>query len=81
MTIEELKKIPFHETQHLTLEDEYATTYASEDGRFGWCDHVPRDRNTGMVAKRRKAYRHYRIGSEVYKTREKFIEALIKIEG
>ena len=38
MTIEELKKVKFRETCHMALEDEYSTTYMSEDGRMGFCD-------------------------------------------
>lgn len=79
MTEEELKKVKFRETQHLVLEDEYATAYISEDGRLGFCDHVPRDTKTGMVKKRGRAYRHYRIDGNIYKTRENFIEALREI--
>lgn len=72
MTIEELRKIPFHFVCHMSLEDEHTTTYASEDNRLGWCDHVPF--KNGQP--RGRAYRHYRIGSDIYKTKAKFLEAI-----
>lgn len=77
MTIEELKKIPFHFVCHLSMEDEHCTTYISEDKRFGFCDHVPF--KDGHPDERRKAYRHYMILGEVYETTENFIEALKNI--
>lgn len=72
MTPEELSKIPFHFVSHMSMKHEHTTTYASEDGRLGWCDHVPY--KNGMPHGRR--YRHYRIGNKVYKSKQKFIEAL-----
>lgn len=72
MTVEELEKIPFHLVNHMSMEDEHTTTYASEDNRFGFCDHQPY--KGGQP--RGKAYRHYRIGLKVYKSKQKFIEAL-----
>lgn len=75
MTWEELKKVPFHETGHLAMYEEYTTTYLSKDGRIGFCDHVPRDED-GFVKKGGRSYRHYMIDGKVYKTKEKFIEAL-----
>ena len=41
MTIEELEKVPFHFVAHMSMEDMHTTTYESDDGRFGFCDHVP----------------------------------------
>lgn len=72
MTKEDLSKIPFHLVGHISMEHEHCTSYASEDGRIGFCDHVP---YIDGVPKGR-VYRHYRIDGRVYKTREKFIEAL-----
>ena len=79
MTEEELKKIPFRETCHMAMAGEYTTTYASKDNRLGFCDHVPRDDN-GFVKKGGRAYRHYWIDGKVYKTKEKFLEALKDFE-
>ena len=75
MTFEELSKIPFRFVSHVSMEDEHMTTYATDDNKFGFCDHVPF--KDGQPHGR--AYRHYRIGMDVYKTKEKFIEALKKI--
>jgi hypothetical protein len=75
MTTEELKKVKFRETCHLAMEYEYVTSYSSEDGRLGFCDHVPRD-ECGMVKKGSRAVRHYTIDGKVYKSSKKFMEAI-----
>ena len=72
MTYDELKKIPFRCVSHLALEDEHCTTYISEDGRIGFCDHVKF--KNGQPTKR--TYRHWQIDGKVYKTTSKFIEVL-----
>lgn len=72
MTLEGLKKIPFHFVSSLAMEDEHMLTYASEDGRLGFCDHTPKRKNGDFG----RTYRHYRIEGKVYKKKEKFIEAL-----
>jgi len=72
MTFEELKKIPFRYVCHLAMEDEHCTTYISEDGRIGFCDHVKY--KNGQPTKR--VIRHWQIDGKVYKTTPKFIEAL-----
>ena len=77
MTIEELKKIPFHFVSHLSMEDEHCTTYISEDKRFGFCDHVPF--KNGHPNREKKAYRHYMILGKVYETKEEFLDALKNI--
>ena len=75
MTEEELKKVPFRETCHMAIEGEYSTTYMSEDGRLGFCDHVPRD-EYGMVKKGGRPVRHFMIDGKVYKSKKKFLEAI-----
>ena len=77
MTIEELEKIPFHFVSHLSMEDMHCTTYISDDNRFGFCDHVPF--TDGHPDRRKKSYRHYMINGKVYKTKEKFLEALADV--
>ena len=72
MTIEELKKVPFHYVAHMSMEKEHTLTYESEDGRLGYCDHTPKRKNGDFG----RTYRHYRIDKKVYKTKDKFIEAL-----
>lgn len=73
MTEEELFKIPFKFHSHTSMKNEYTTTYMSEDGRLGRCDHVPIHPRT---RKYMKGYSHYWIDGKIYKTWEKFIEAL-----
>ena len=77
MTIEELERIPFYFDSHLSMEDEHCTTYITKNKRFGFCDHVPF--KNGEPDRRRKSYRHYMIDGKVYKTWEKFLEALADV--
>ena len=72
MTIEELKAIPFHFVCSAAWEHEHTMTYESEDGRLGFCDHTPKRKNGDFG----RTYRHYHIDGKVYKTKEKFLEAL-----
>ena len=76
MTEEELGKIPFRFTGHLSMEGEHCSTYESIDGRLGVCHHVPFKDGEPYG----RAYTHYRIDKKVYKTRKKFIEALKDFE-
>ena len=73
MTQEELSKIPFYFVSSLAMEDEHILSYASEDGRLGFCDHTPK-RKDGTFG---HTYRHWRIEGKVYKNKDKFIEALV----
>ena len=41
MTIDELEKVKFKFHSHMSMEDEHTTTYFSEDGKIGFCNHVP----------------------------------------
>ena len=75
MTVEELEKVKFKFHSHMSMEDEHTTTYFSEDGKIGFCDHVPRD-EYGMVKKGCRAVRHFMIDGKVYKTKKKFLEAI-----
>ena len=75
MTVEELEKVKFKFHSHMSMEDEHTTTYFSEDGKIGFCDHVPRD-EYGMVKKGGRAVRHFMIDGKVYKTKKKFLEAI-----
>jgi hypothetical protein len=72
MTIEELQKVPFHFVSHMSMEDEHTTTYASEDGKIGFCDHVPFKNGEPHG----RSYRHYWLNGKFYKTKKKFIEAI-----
>lgn len=72
MTLEQLKKIPFHFVCSTAWEDVHTLTYESEDGRLGYCDHTRKHKNGDFG----RTYRHWRIEGKVYKTKDKFIEAL-----
>ena len=72
MKIEELKKIPFRLVAHIAKEDEHCTIYASVDGSLGFCDHTKKKGEFDFG----RTYRHWRIGSKVYKSFEKFQVAL-----
>lgn len=72
MTVEELAKITFRMIAHLAMEDEHCCTYSSPDGRLGFCDHT---KKTGEFTYGR-TYRHWRIDGKVYKSKEKFMDAL-----
>ena len=47
-------------------------SYATEDGRLGFCDHTLKRKNGDFG----RTYRHYHIEGKVYKTRDEFLEAL-----
>ena len=72
MTIEEIKHIPFHFVCSAAWEHEHTMTYESEDGRLGFCEHVPFKNGEPHG----RAFRHYRIGLKVYKSKKKFLEAI-----
>lgn len=72
MTLEELKKVPFRFRAHLAMAHEHTCTYESEDGRLAFCDHTPK-REDGTFG---RTYRHWRIDSRVYKSKQKFLEAI-----
>ena len=72
MTIEELEKMPFKFHSHMSMEDEHITTYLSEDGKIGFCNHVPfKDGDPHG-----RSYRHYLLNGKVYKSKKKFLEAI-----
>ena len=76
MTAEELADIPFHMVSHLSMEGEHCSVYEDDSKRLSLCYHVPyRD---GEPCGR--TYTHYMIDGKVYKTKEKFIEALKEFE-
>ena len=72
MTQEELNRVPFHVVTHLALADEHCLTFSSADNRLGFCKHTPK-RKDGTFG---KGYTHYRIDTKVYKSRQKWLEAL-----
>ena len=72
MTIEELEKVKFKLSSHMSMEDEHTTTYFSEDGKIGFCNHVPFKNGEPHG----RAYRHYWLNGKVYKSKKKFLEAI-----
>ena len=72
MTIEELEKVKFKFHSHMSMEDEHTTTYFSEDGKIGFCNHVPFKNGEPHG----RAYSHYWLNGKVYKSKKKFLEAI-----
>jgi len=72
MSEEELKNVEFRFVAHVSKEYEHTTTYASKNGRLGFCDHVPYKNGEPCG----RTYRHFRIDNKIYKTYNKFLEAL-----
>ena len=72
MTLKQLKKVPFHLVDSLSMANEHIVTYASSDGHIGFCIHTPKKNDFTFG----KPFRTYRIGSNIYETWEAFIEAL-----
>ena len=76
MTAEELADIPFHMVSHLSMEGEHCSVYEDDSKRLSFCEHVSyRDGKPYG-----KGYRHWMLDGKVYKTKEKFIEALKEFE-
>ena len=72
MKPEELKKVRFHFVSHMSMEHEHTCTYIDDSGRLGFCDHTKRKKNGDFG----RSYRHFRIDSNIYKSKEKFLKAL-----
>lgn len=75
MTLEELKKIPFHFESYLSMTHKYQTTYVDDSGRLAICDITERinEITTG------KKTREYRIDGNRYISPDTFVKALEKI--
>ena len=76
MTEEEVKKIPFHFSAHMSMEYEHTSTYIDDSGRLGFCIHTPIKQNGEFG----KPHTHYRIDSKIFKSKEKFFEAMKDFE-
>ncbi|MGJ1036115.1 hypothetical protein ACR77Y_23335 [Escherichia coli] len=72
MKIEELEKVKVKIPSHMSMEDEHTTTYFSEDGKIGFCNHVPFKNGEPHG----RSYRHYWLNGKVYKSKKKFLEAI-----
>lgn len=72
MTFEEFEKLDFHFVCHMSLRSVHTRTYKDDSGRLGYCihTHIKKNFETG------RSYIHYRIDENVYKTKDKFVEAL-----
>lgn len=70
MTLEEFNKLPFHFNSHLSMVDEYRTTYVDDNGRLAICECVPLGRS------RKKPYRVFCIDGTWYEKQEEFEKAL-----
>lgn len=76
MTLEEIKKIPFHFASHLSMTDQYQTMYVDDSGRLAICEITERisEFETGKV------HYEYRIDNKWYKSKKAFEKALEEIE-
>ena len=72
MTEKEFSKIPFKCVCSGAWEHEHTLTYSDKSGRLGFCMHTPK-KPDGTFGKGRT---HYRIDRKIYKSKEKFLEAL-----
>ena len=72
MTFEEFEKLHFNFVAHMSLVGVHTRTYQDDSGRLGYCVHTHIKKNFEAG----RSYIHYRIDSKVYKTKEKFVEAL-----
>jgi hypothetical protein len=72
MTFEEFEKLHFNFVAHMSLGSVHTRTYKDDSGRLGYCihTHIKKNFETG------RSYIHYRIDENVYKTKDKFVEAL-----
>ena len=77
MTRKEIEKIPFRMRSHMSLRREHIASYATDDWQFGMEVHTPVLKH-GDFGKPRT---YYRIGTKWYKSTQKFLEALEKVEG
>lgn len=78
MTEEELNKLKFREHSHTTFDDRYLTIYECMSEPLADRLFVNlirnRDKNTGDVVGKGRIY--YSLDGKVYKTKEKFLEAI-----
>ena len=72
MTEEEFGKLSFYLVAHMSLAYVHTRTYADDSGRLGYCVHTRKKKNGDFG----RSYTHYRIDKQVYKQKEKFLEAL-----
>lgn len=72
MKKEEVNKIPFQFSCHMSMEDEHTTTHTAEYNghHFAICNHTPY-KNGSPVG---RTYSHYMVDGKVFKTKEKFYE-------
>lgn len=76
MTEEEFGKLSFHLVAHMSLEYVHTSTYADDSERLGYCIHTRKKKNGDFGT----SYTHYRIDEQVYKQKDKFLEALKDFE-
>lgn len=76
MTKEELTKIPFTFVSSLSMEHEHCTAYYNKEYGFSFCTHT-RVKANGYFG---RSYRHYMYQNKVYKSLDKFLEAIKDVE-
>lgn len=72
MTEQQFNQIPFRMVSHLALEHEHASTYINEEYGFSVCKHVKKKDDFTYG----RTYIHYMYQGKVYKTKQKFLEAI-----
>lgn len=78
MTESDLAKIKFRMVSHLNMGEQHASSYESVDHEptIGMCVHTP-VKEDGTFG---RAFAHYRFNGKVYKTKNKFLEAMTAFE-
>lgn len=75
MIIDELCKIPFRCTAHMSAASEHTCTFWNEEYGIGFCEHQPYDSHGNPCGHR---YTHYCYRMRVYKSARAFLAAYNK---
>ena len=76
MTKEELIKIPFTFGSSLSMAHEHCTVHHNKEYGFSFCTHTKKKANGDFG----RSYRHYMYQNKVYKSLDKFLEAIKDVE-
>ena len=76
MTKDELNKVPFTFCSSLSMEHEHCTVHHNQEYVFRFCTHTKKKSNGDFG----RSYRHYLYKNKVYKSLDKFLEAIKGVE-
>ena len=76
MTKDELGKVSFTFESSLSMEHEHCTVYCNKEYGFSFCSHTKKKKNGDFG----RSYRHYLYQDKVYKSIDKFLEAIKDVE-